>query len=183
MAKTNSMLRRILRLPAELVVGVYVIVDGVIAPLFRPLMRFLSSLRIIQRIEHWIASLPPYVILVLLVVPFAIAELAKAFAVILMGTGHFRTGITIFIGAYIVSILVCERTFHAGRAQLMTIGWFAKLFNWVMAYKDRMLAWFKTTEVWKAATAFKQSMRETLRRAKAQIGMILNGTASWLSGR
>ncbi|WP_158807087.1 hypothetical protein [Beijerinckia sp. L45] len=171
MANAPSLLRRLSRIPAEIVVGLYVTVDFLVAPLFRPLMRWLSSLRLIQRIEGWIASLPPYVLLVLLVVPFAIAELAKAYAVFLMGSGHFKTGITIFIGAYIVSILVCERTFTAGKAQLMTIGWFARLWTWLMSYKDRIMAWFRSTEVWRLAADLKQRARLTLRRIKTRLGM------------
>jgi hypothetical protein len=146
-------------------------------------MRFLSSLELIRRIERWIVSLPPYVILVLLVVPFAIAELAKAYAVFLMGTGHFKTGFTIFVGAYIVSILVCERTFHAGKPQLMTIGWFAALFNWVMAFKERILAWFRTTEAWRLAAEFKQKARITIQRARLSLTGFFSGKAGWLFRR
>jgi len=165
------------------VVGLYVVADGFVAPVFRPVMRWLSRLALVQRLERWIASLPPYVILVLLVVPFAIAELAKAFAVFLMGTGHFKMGFTIFVGAYIVSILVCERTFNAGRAQLMTIGWFAVLFSWVMAYKERILAWFRTTEAWQLALEFKQNARAALRSARTGLGGLFSGGANWFSRR
>jgi hypothetical protein len=171
MANAPSLMRRLSRIPAEIVVGLYVGLDFLVSPLFRPLMRWLSGLRLIQRLETWIGSLPPYVLLVLLVVPFAIAELAKAYAVFLMGSGHFKTGITIFVGAYIVSILVCERTFSAGKAQLMTIGWFAKLWTWLMGYKDRILTWFRSTEVWRLAADLKQKARLTLRRVKTRLGM------------
>ena len=120
-----NLFQRALRLLAEIVVAVYVVVDSIVFALFRPVVRWLSRLRIVQRIERWIQSLHPYVILVVMVVPFIIAELAKVFAVYWMAEGHFRTGMTIFIGAYVVSIFVCERILHAGKAQLLTIPWFA----------------------------------------------------------
>jgi hypothetical protein len=171
MPDAPSLPRRLSRIPAEIVVALYVGVDFIVAPLFRPLMRWLSSLRLIQRLESWIASLPPYVLLVLLVVPFGIAELAKAYAVFLMSSGHFKTGFIVFVGAYVVSILVCERTFTAGKAQLMTIGWFARLWTWLMGYKDRIMTWFRSTEVWRLATDLKQRARLTLRRVKTRLGM------------
>jgi hypothetical protein len=177
-SESKIILRRLLRLPAEIIVGLYLVVDGVIAPLFRPVMRLLSRLAIVQRIEQWIVSLPPYVILALLVVPFGIAELAKAYAVFLMGTGHFKTGFTVFVGAYIVSILVCERIFQAGKPRLMTIGWFATLFNWVMAYKDRILDWFRTTEIWRLAVGLKQKVKSALRRARSGFNGFFAGKAS-----
>jgi hypothetical protein len=183
MSETETIVRRILRVLAELVVGLYVVADGLVAPLFRPVMRFLSSLGLIRRIERWIVSLPPYVILVLLVVPFGIAELTKVYAVFLMGTGHFKTGFTIFVGAYVVSVLVCERTFHAGKPQLMTIGWFATLFNWLIAVKEHILAWFRTTEVWRLAAEFKQKARIAVQRARLSLAGFFSGKAGWLFRR
>lgn len=178
-----SLSRRLGRLPAELLVGLYVALDAIIGPLFRPLMRFLSRLRLIKRLEAAIARLPPYVLLVLLVVPFILAEGAKAYAVILMGGGHLKTGVLVFIGAYVVSILVCERIFHAGRAQLMTIGWFARGFAWVMGYKDRLLAWFRTTEVWRFATDLRERARASLRRMRTRLGTTFGGKPGGLFGR
>jgi len=152
---------------AEIVVGVYVILDGLIAPLFRPIMRFLSTLELVRRIERWIVSLPPYVILVVLVVPFGIAELTKVYAVFLMGTGHFKTGFTIFVGAYVATVLVCERILHAGKPQLMKIGWF----------KDRILAWFRATAAWRLAVDLKQKARIAVQRAKLALSGFFSGKA------
>lgn len=167
--KQPSLARRVLSIPAEIVVGLYVVVDGIVAPLFGPLVRWLSSLKLIQRLERAIGSLPPYVILVLLGVPFGIAELTKVYAVILMSEEHFRTGMTLFIGAYVVSILVCERTFHAGKAQLLTIPWFKVLYDWVMMIRDHILGWFRATRIWKMAEALRQKARIGLHRARVRL--------------
>ena len=178
-----SPMRRLARLPAELLVGLYILLDAVIGPLFRPAMRFLSRLNLVRWLEAAIARLPPYVLLALLGVPFAVAELAKAYAVIMMGSGHILTGVLIFIAAYVVSILVCERIFHAGRAQLMTIGWFARSFNWIMAVKDRLLAWFRTTEVWRLATDMKQRAQLGLRRMRTRMSSVFGNRPRRLFGR
>jgi len=164
-----SVLRTILSIPAEIVVGLYVIVDGIVSPLFRPLVRWLSSLQLVKRLERAIASMPPYLLLVMLVVPFGFAEIAKVYAVIMMGEGHFKSGLTIFILAYVVSILVCERIFHAGKGQLLTIAWFATLYNWVMMIKDHILGWFRTTWIWAKATELRQSLRLATRRLKDRV--------------
>lgn len=167
MAKSNpSLVRRILDVPAEIVVALYVIADAIISPLFRPIVRLLSSLQIIKRIERWIASLNPYVILVALGVPFGIAELTKALGVFLMSEGHFHTGMTLLIGAYVFSILICERVFHAGKDQLLTIGWFAVGYNWVMVIRDQIFDWFRETRIWKAAVEFRRKIRIAFRRLR-----------------
>lgn len=167
--KKPSLLRRVLGIAAEVVVAIYVVLDAIVAPLFGPFMRFLSSLRLIRRLEALIAGLPPYVILVLLVVPFGFAELAKVYAVLLMAEEHFRSGMTIFIGAYVVSILVCERTFHAGQSQLMTIGWFKVAFDWVMAAKAHVLDWFRGTRVGRLAADWKAKASATIGRIRVRI--------------
>ena len=163
-----SLARRIISIPAEIIVVFFVILDAIVRPLFGPLVRLLSSLRLMQRLERAIAAMPPYVILVSLGVPFGIAELTKVYAVILMAEDHFRLGMTLFIGAYVVSILVCERIFHAGKAQLLTIPWFAVLFGWVMAVKDHLVGWFKTTRVWAMAESIRQRARLTWRRVRVR---------------
>ena len=156
-------LQRCLRILAEIIVAIYVVVDSIVFALFRPVVRWLSGLRVVQRLERWIQSLPPYVILVVMVVPFIIAELAKVFAVYWMAEGHFRTGMTIFIGAYVVSIFVCERILHAGKAQLMTIPWFAWIYNWIMTVRDAIFGWFRQTAIWRAAITLKEKARLTMR--------------------
>ena len=149
---------------AQFVVGVYVVVDSVLGPVFRPLMRWLSSLHVVQRVEAWIGSLSPYAVLVLFAIPLAVEEVTKFYGLVLMGGGHFKTGLLLYIGAHVFAILVCERIFSAGKAKLLTIGWFAKLFTWLKGYKDRLVAWFKATETYRKAQRLKASMRDTLNR-------------------
>lgn len=172
---TPGLSRRLLRIPVEIVVFIFVVVDAIVSPLFRPIMRALSSLQLIKRIEQWIGTINPYVILVLLGVPFAIAEVTKVVGVFLMSEGHYHSGMTLFIGAYIVSILVCERIFAAGRGQLMKIRWFAVAFTWLMGIKDKVLGWFRATRVWQSFVRLRESVVNALRpfaeRARSAFGM------------
>ena len=164
-----SLIRRILTIPLEIVVGFFVVLDAIVRPLFSPLVRFLSSLRLIRKLEAWIGSLNPYVILVLLGLPFAVAEVTKVYAVILMAEEHFRLGMTLFIGAYVVSILVCERTFHAGKDQLLTIAWFKWGYDWVMTIKDQIVAWIVEKRAWQVVEAMRQRVRQGWRRLRLRL--------------
>ena len=138
-------------------------------------MRFLSSLRIIQRLERAIDALPPYVILVLMAVPFGIAELAKVFALFWMSQGHLRSGMTIFIGAYIVSIYVFDRIINTSKNKLMTIRWFAVIYTWVMSVRDRIFGWFRDTWIWRTALDIRRragaSLRNGFDRLRSAIGI------------
>jgi len=154
--------RRVLSPLAEIIVAIYVILDGVFRTLFRPLTLWLAKLRLIIHLEALIAKLPAYGVLSLLVLPFAFAEPAKVYAVYLMSTGHLIIGLVLLVAAYFVSVLVVDRIFHAGKAKLLTIPWFAKLWTWISNYKEQFLTWMKSTYVWKRAGEIKLRIRDWL---------------------
>jgi hypothetical protein len=106
-----------------------------------------------------VAALPSYAILLLLAVPVAFAEPAKIYALVLTGEWHFATGIATMAMAYLVSLAVVERIYHAGQVKLKTISWFAKLMDWLTGIRDRLLAWARATRVWALSVQFKRTAR------------------------
>ena len=161
MARTdeNSSLRRLLLWPAKAVVVLYVVLDGIVKPVVRPLLGWVARLRFVLRLQDIVAALPPYAILVLLAVPLAFAEPAKIYALYLMAEGHFASGLVTISMAYLVSLLIVERIYHAGRMKLATIPWFAKLMDWLTGIRDRLLAWARATRVWAFSVKLKQNAR------------------------
>jgi hypothetical protein len=152
-------LRRALLWPAKAIVILYVILDALAMPVVRPLLRWVAKLRFVIRLQDVVALLPPYAILVLLAVPLAFAEPAKIYALVLMGQGHFVPGLVTIALAYLVSLVIVERIYHAGQAKLKTISWFAKLMDWLTGNRDRLFAWARATMIWKLSVEFKQTAR------------------------
>ncbi|MGH6811222.1 MAG: hypothetical protein ACREDM_02395 [Methylocella sp.] len=155
----NSSLRRLFLFPAKAIVVLYVVLDGIFAPVFRPLIRWVARLRVVIRLQDIVAGLPPYAILLLLAGPFAFAEPAKIYALYLMTEGQFATGLVTISMAYLVSLLIVERIYHAGRAKLKTIPWFAKLMDWLTGITDQLLAWARATRVWAFSVTLKRNAR------------------------
>ncbi len=155
----HSSLRRVFLFPAKAVVVLYVVLDGIITPVVRPLVGWVARLRFVIRLQDIVAALPPYAILVLLAVPFAFAEPAKIYALYLMTGGKFVAGLVTISMAYLVSLLVVERIYHAGRKKLKTIPWFAKLMDWLTGIRDRLLAWARATRVWAFSVQVKLAAR------------------------
>lgn len=155
----DSGLRRLLLLPAKAVVVLYLVLDGIVTPVVRPLLRWVARLRVVIRLQDIVAALPPYAILVLLAIPFAFAEPAKFYALYLMTEGQFATGVVTISMAYLVSLVVVERIYHAGRAKLKTIPWFARLMDWLTGIRDRLLAWARATRIWAFSVKLKQNAR------------------------
>lgn len=117
-----------LLLPLRLVIAVLVIVSEVARPLYRPFVTWFSSLTIVQHFGELVGALPRGVILVLFVVPLAIAEPLKIYALFIIAKGHVISGLVIIALAYLMSFLLVERLFHAGREKLLTYGWL----KWIM---------------------------------------------------
>lgn len=153
-------MRRPFLLAAKGVVVLYLVLDAIFTPIFWPLFRWLTKLRYIIRLQEIIARLPPYAILVSLAIPFAFAEPAKLVALYLIAAGHLTAGLILTAVAHLVTLVVVERIYHAGREKLRTIPWFAKLMDWLTGIRDQLLAWARATPAW----AFFLTLR---RRAQA----------------
>lgn len=141
------------------VLTVVIVFDEIARPLYRPLIDWVASLRIVARMEAVIARQSRLAILALLAVPFALAEPLKLLGLVMMADGRFRTGLVVFAFAHLVSFLLVERIYHAGRDKLLTYGWL----NWLMTLLDRLrrraLDWVRSS----AAYAFAIRARDAAR--------------------
>lgn len=125
--------RRLVLFPVRLLVGALVVLSDVLRPAYRHLVIWMSGLASIERFSAFIGTLPRGVILVLFAVPFAVAEPLKVYAVLLIGQGRFVTGGAIIIAAYLLSFVVVERIYDAGKLKLLTFGWLSWIMDWVGA--------------------------------------------------
>jgi len=146
----NSKIRTILVFPLRAIIVFAMVLDGIFRPLYRPVIRALSNLKIIQRLESRIAQLPRLVILLCLAVPFAIAEPMKIIGLVLFAHGAFKSGVVLTIIAHLSTFLIVERIYHAGREKLLTYGWLAWIMRYVRfarSFYDRLklaaLSWIK----------------------------------------
>ena len=137
----------------------YTLLDELLFPLFRPLIAWLTRLELFQRLGRWLGRLPPYVALVTLGVPFLLIEPAKVLAIWWVGTGHVVSGTFALLLAQMLSLLVCERIFHAAYGPLMQIGWLKALLGWLFRLRDRAIALAKSAALWQAAASLASRVR------------------------
>ncbi|MES5045835.1 hypothetical protein ABVB72_11215 [Rhizobium nepotum] len=126
----KNKIRMILIFPIRALIVFALILDGIFRPLYRPIIRAISRLTFIRRLENRISGLPRLAILLLLAVPFAIAEPMKIIGLILIAQGAVKTGLALTILAHLATFLIVERIYHAGREKLLIYAWFA----WIMRY-------------------------------------------------
>lgn len=174
MNSAQDSVRKAVRAVVRVVVGVFVIgyaiLDDLLFPLFRPLVRYLSGLRLFEALAALIQRLPAYVVLTILAVPFVVIEPVKVFALWWLAVGHVVQGGVLLVFAHILSILTLERLYRTGHAKLMTIGWFKRLMDWVTGIRDAVLARARATTAWrwakKAGSDFRTWYRNLLHSAR-----------------
>jgi len=154
---------RLLLIPLDLVVGLVILLDEMLRPLYRPLIARFASLRLVARCEEAIGRLPPYGALVALAIPFAIVEPLKLLGLLFLARGAFTAGIVTTAIGHLAGFLLVERVYHAGRAQLLTIPWFARIMGWIDAIRQAVIGRIKASAAWRRAVALGQAARERLR--------------------
>ncbi|HEX3937437.1 MAG TPA: hypothetical protein VHX43_08015 [Xanthobacteraceae bacterium] len=95
-------------------------------------------MRTLEALRHRIEPLPPYASLLLIGVPLAVVEPLKLAIVLLAGDGHWLTGIFAMIGAYAVSLFITHWLFGVVKPKLLKLSWFATLWNWYCATRDKV---------------------------------------------
>jgi hypothetical protein len=144
-------LRRALTLPLFALAALYFLLDGLFGLVVLPVVRRMGRLSPFGRLAAWLRTLPPYAALVILLVPLALVEPPKAWAIYLMATGHLITGALIIVVAYVLEIIIPERLFHVCRGQLLSIGWFARAYAVVAGMRDSLFQWLSGTAAWRVA--------------------------------
>lgn len=133
----------LLTLPIRIIVGTILLADAAARPLYRPLLDRIAEWRIFEALDRLVARLPRAAILVLFAVPFVIAEPLKVFALLLIATGKGVIGLPLLLVSYLVTFLLVERIYHAGRDKLLSYGWFHWCMEYVWAIQERLKA-FRT---------------------------------------
>lgn len=148
-----------LRMLLEGVLSLVILIDELLRPLYRPLLRAVASLQIVRRAEILIARQSRLTILVLLAVPFAIAEPLKLLALVLLATGRFWSGAVLLGLAHLASFLLVERIYHAGRVKLRTYPWFAWAMDRLTALRNAVLMRLRASRPYRVARHLARRLR------------------------
>lgn len=161
--RARNPLLAVLRMAFRLLCAVVIVLDELVRPLYRPLLERIAALKLMQAFERWVGSLPAYVVLVLIAVPYAIVEPVKFLALLHMANGHVRTGGFLFLLAYLVSFVLIERIFTAGKAKLMTVRWMAYVIETLASVHRSVVEWLRLAELKRRARALWRWARLRLR--------------------
>lgn len=132
-----------LRLAFRGVCALVILLDDLVRPLYAPLVRRIAALRLVRLFEAWVGGLSPYWVLVLIGVPYVVVEPLKFLALLQIADGRVKTGTFVFLLANLVSFVLIERIFSAGRARLMTLRPMAWLIETVASVRRSLSAYLR----------------------------------------
>ncbi len=140
MAQPHSSISRIVLWAFHAIVAIILIADALAKPFYKPVIGWAANLRVLAALEARIKTMPRLAVLLLFGVPFAIAEPLKLYALVLMAAGHFIFGLTLLILSYLVTFILVERIYHAGKEKLLTYAWFSWCMSHVLYVKEKAIA-------------------------------------------
>jgi hypothetical protein len=121
-----------------------------------------------SRLRRYIERLGPYQSLALVGLPVTLVEPLKLAAVAIVGSGHWITGLVTILCAYAASLFLIERLFKIVKPKLLTLPWFARLWNWLATLRRRVVAWISWRLYWRETI---ENDRKVLAKQSASPGV------------
>ena len=131
--------------------------DGMLA-----VMGWLAKLPPIRWLETQCAMLSPYAALVAFLIPAAVLLPFKLFAFWLIANGHGLLSMQVFVIAKLVGTALLARIFLLTKSALLTIGWFARAYTAVTAWKARLYAYVKNLPAYQRIAEFKNRIKANI---------------------
>lgn len=174
----NARRLRALLSPPLVAVAVFVfLVEEILWDWLARLMAALGRWGPVARIEVAIRHLPPYLAILLFVVPWAIILPVKLVALWLLATGHALSGVLLFAGGEVFGVGFLARIYVLCRPALSTLAWFVRLEGWAQAVSGWAHAQLDHIALWRLA-------RHRLHAVIARWRHFLrNGGHGWLAVR
>lgn len=172
-------LKRLLTPPLIVLAAFLMWVEEWLWERLKVLTAWVAKFPLFRWLERVIAGLPPYPTMVVFLVPGALLFPVKLFAVYLMTRsqipGHVLIGLAVILTAKVIGTAVVARLFVICKPKLMTIGWFARLHDWLVTTRNRLYAAIQAMPLYQATraklSAMKQSIRRLLQVARSRRGL------------
>jgi hypothetical protein len=134
-------LKRLLLIPLTWFTAVIFLIEEAIWDWTAKIMARLGATRLVHAIEARITALPPRWALVAFLLPSLILIPAKLIGLHAIASGHWLLGSTVFIIAKLLGMALFSRIFNLTRPALMQLVWFARLYAFIMFYRNRIHAY------------------------------------------
>jgi len=172
----RAILKRVLTPPLVLIAAALILLEETLIKWVQRLMARLAALPLVASLEERVRRLPPYLAMILFLLPGAVLFPVKLGALWLLANGHEIWGAVLFAAGKILGTAIGARIYLILRPTLVTLNWFAKAEAWVFAWRDRIFGYVKAMPAWQRAAA-------GVAAAKAWMRAQLARRRGWLARR
>lgn len=146
-------IKRLLLIPLSWLAAIVFLIEEAIRNWTAALMARLGAIRFVHAVEKHIAALPPRWAFVTFLLPSLILIPAKLIGLHAIAAGHWLIGSGVFLLAKLLGMALFSRIFNLTHPALIQLAWFARLYDAVMRYRNRIHAYL---DEWPAYQRIKQ---------------------------
>ena len=162
----RRLLKALITPPLMLVAALLMFIEEVLWEISKRLMAQLGRLPLVRSLEAWIATLPPYGAACMFVLPAVLLLPVKIGALWLIARGHAVLGVQLIVAAKLAGTALVARIFTLTRPALMTLDWFARMYEFVMRWRERLYAFVRASNAWRAVERARVRLRGWMARMK-----------------
>ena len=156
-------LKRLLTPPLIVLAALLMWIEELLWENLKVLTAWVAKFPLFKWTERLIQRLPPYPTMAVFLVPGAVLFPVKLGAVWLMTHGQVLLGIGVILAAKVVGTAVVARLYVICQPKLMTIGWFARLHDWLTVTRDRLYSAIKAMPLYQATRAKLSAIKQTVK--------------------
>ncbi len=168
-------LKRLLTPPLIVLAALLMLMEEWLWERLKTLTGWIAKFPLIHWLEKFIQRLPPYPTMAVFLIPGAVSFPVKLLAVRAMTQGHVLIGIGVIVAAKIIGTAVVARLYVLCQPKLMTIGWFARLHDWLTTTRDKLYSAIRAMPLYQATRAKLSAMKlaagRVLRRLRGRRGI------------
>lgn len=172
MTSSKNWIRRSLQAPLILLASLLIWLQETLWAILKWLTSKIALVPLVRWIEGQIQRLPPYATVVVFFLPLTILLPFKLVAVYWLSRGYWLRSLLVIIAAKVLGTAIEARMFVICKPQLMTIGWFRRLHDFVLLIRDRVHAALNELAIY-------QIIRAKLRALKQQARQLAIRLKNW----
>ncbi|HEY6401486.1 MAG TPA: hypothetical protein VI479_08755 [Blastocatellia bacterium] len=152
-------LKRLIAAPFVLIAAIVILFEEWLWDDLQRIAAAIGRLPLLSQIESFITGLPPYAALAMFAAPSLLLIPVKLAALYFIAHGYPALGFIAVIGAKVAGTALVARIYALTHPNLTRIGWFAWLYERVVAFRTRIHEAIKSTAIYKAARGLRLRMR------------------------
>jgi hypothetical protein len=127
-------------------------------------------------IERAIRRLPPWAALLVFLLPSVLLFPVKLLALWLVASGQKLAGVALILIAKVVGTAIVARLFTLTQPALLQLEWFARLYRWLVPWKDAWMDAIRVSWPWRVGRVIK-------RRVKRATSEAIRAIRAWFVAR